>query len=87
MKKIRITLVDRLGKYGCAHRIGESYDYDTERGKMCPTALHTAMPFIGALQRGAKLPVNPAYGSFCFCCPDPDVINVYKIEPIEDEEA
>ena len=38
---IRITLIDRLGKRGChrGHRVGESFDFDTERGKLCPMAL------------------------------------------------
>ena len=33
---IRITLIDRLGKRGChrGHRVGESFDFDTERGKL-----------------------------------------------------
>ena len=39
---IRITLIDRLGKRGChrGHRVGESFDFDTERGKLCPMAMH-----------------------------------------------
>ena len=44
---IRITLIDRLGKQGChrGHRVGESFDFDTERGKLCPMAMHVAFPF------------------------------------------
>lgn len=40
--KIKITLVDRLGKCGChrGHKIGDTFDYDTDRGKLCPTAMH-----------------------------------------------
>ncbi len=43
---IRITLIDRLGKRGChrGHRVGESFDFDTERGKLCPMAMHVAFP-------------------------------------------
>lgn len=42
--KIRITLVEKRGTKGCSrgHRIGDSWDYDTERGDLCPMAMHTA---------------------------------------------
>ncbi len=37
--KIKITLVDRLGKCGChrGHKIGDTFSYDTDRGKLRPT--------------------------------------------------
>lgn len=37
--KIRITLVERRGPKGChrGHRPGDSFDFDTERGALCPT--------------------------------------------------
>ena len=40
--KIRITLVDQKGTCGChrGHKIGDSFDFDTERGKLCPMAMH-----------------------------------------------
>lgn len=45
---IRITLIDRLGKQGChrGHRVGESFDFDTERGKLCPMAMHLSLIHI-----------------------------------------
>ena len=41
--KIKITLVDRIGKHGChhGHKIGDTFDYDTERGKLCPNNTST----------------------------------------------
>ena len=40
--EIKITLVDRIGKCGChrGHKIGDTFDYDTDRGKLCPMAMH-----------------------------------------------
>ena len=72
---IRITLIDRLGKRGChrGHRVGESFDFDTERGKLCPMAMHVAFPYGGAI------PGQPA-GTAVFCWPDVDTINVFRIE-------
>lgn len=52
--KIKITLVERLGSYGChrGHKIGDTFDYDTERGKLCPMAMHVALPYIDILRYG-----------------------------------
>ncbi len=82
--KIRITLVDRKGACGChrGHKIGDSFDFDTERGKLCPMAMHVAFPYIDILRYGGKLPTQ-ADGSMLFCCPDVDVINVFKLEIVE----
>ena len=79
--KIRITLVDQKGTCGChrGHKIGDSFDFDTERGKLCTMAMHVAFPYIDILRYGGKLPTQED-GSVLFCCPDVDVINVFKLE-------
>jgi len=59
--------------------IGNSFDFDTERGKICPMAMHVAFPYIDILRYGGKLPLSEE-GDFRFCCPDVDVINVFKTE-------
>ena len=76
--KIKITLVDRLGKCGChrGHKIGDTFDYDTDRGKLCPIAMHVAFPYIDILRYGGKLTPS-SNGEICFCCPD--VINVFRL--------
>ena len=37
--KIKITVIGRKGPCGChrGHKPGDSFDFDTERGKLCPT--------------------------------------------------
>lgn len=79
--KIKITLVDRLGKCGChrGHKIGDTFDYDTERGKLCPMAMHVAFPYIDFLRYGGT-PPKAINGEICFHCPDVDVVNVFRIE-------
>ena len=76
--KIKITLVDRLGKCGChrGHQIGDTFDYDTDRGKRCPMAMHVAFPYIDILRYGGTPPTS-CNGENRFCCPDADVINVF----------
>ena len=44
--RLRITLIDRKGSCPChhGHKIGDSWDFDTERGQLCPMAMHVAFP-------------------------------------------
>lgn len=67
--KIKITLVDRLGKCGChrGHKIGDTFDYDTDRGKLCPMAMHVAFPYIDILRYGGTPPTS-SNGEIRFCC-------------------
>ncbi|MCI8728021.1 MAG: TIGR04076 family protein, partial [Hungatella sp.] len=50
--KIKITLIDRKGAVGChrGHKVGDSFDFDTERGKLCPMAMHVAFPYVDILR-------------------------------------
>ena len=83
---IQITLVDRKGPRGChrGHKVGDTFDFDTERGRLCPTAMHVAFPYIDILRYGGTLPTGKD-GDFRFCCPDADVINIFKLEVKEKE--
>lgn len=82
--KIKITIVDRLGPKGCQRgcKVGDSYDFDTERGNMCPMAAHVAFPYIDILRYGGQVPGNRE-NTAVFSCPDVDTILVYKIEKQE----
>ena len=56
--KIKITLIDRKGDCPChrGHKIGDSFDFDTERGQLCPMAAHVAFPYIDILRYGGIFP-------------------------------
>ena len=86
--KIIITLIDRKGPNGChrGHQIGDSYDFDTERGQLCPMAAHVAFPYIDILRYGGQIPGNPENRAV-FCCPDVDTINVYRIEKLVSQDT
>lgn len=77
--KIKITIVDQKGNSPShrGHKVGDIFDFDTERGKLCPMAVHVLFPMIDILRYGGKLKTN------CFCCPDVDTLNVFKIEKID----
>jgi uncharacterized repeat protein (TIGR04076 family) len=83
---IQITLVDRKGPCGChrGHKVGDTFDFDTERGRLCPMAMHVAFPYIDILRYGGTLPTGKD-GDFRFCCPDADVINIFRLEVKEKE--
>ena len=86
---IVLTLIERRGPHGChrGHRVGDTFDYDTERGKLCPMALHTGFPYIDILRYGGSIPPCRSTDSIAFCCPDPDVINVFRIDVVPADEA
>ncbi len=83
--KIRITLVERRGECPChrGHKVGDSFDFDTERGKFCPMAAHAAFPYVDILRYGGE-PPRAKNGEVLFCCPDSDVMNVFRIEKEEE---
>ena len=84
--KIKITLIDKKenGKCHYNHKIGDIFDFDKDRGKLCPMAMHVAFPFVDILRYGGNVPGGEDENSCKFCCPDTDIINVFKIEKIED---
>ena len=75
--KIALTLVEKKGAGAChhGHKVGDRFDFDTERGRLCPMALHAAFPYVDILRYGGALPAR-AEGTFAFCCPDADVLNI-----------
>lgn len=79
-KRIVLTVVDRLGQHSChhGHQIGDRFDYDTERGELCPMAAHAAFPYVEILKYGGALPVSSS-GDMRFCCSDADVANVFRL--------
>ena len=83
--KIKITLIEQKGTMGChrGHKVGDTFDYDTERGKICPMAMHVAFPYIDILRYGGEIP-NQEKGTAVFACPDVDTLNIFKVERVEE---
>jgi uncharacterized repeat protein (TIGR04076 family) len=82
--RLRITLLERKGPRGChhGHRPGDSWDFDTERGSLCPMAMHVAFIYADILRYGGSVP-GEEKGTARFCCPDPDTMNVFRIEVVD----
>lgn len=85
---ITLTLVGRLGPCPCrrGHAVGDVFDFDKDRGRLCPMALHAGFPYIDILRYGGTVPPSQA-GDIRFCCPDPDVANVFRIEVKKPSQA
>lgn len=81
--KIKITVTDQLGSCKChrGHAVGDVFDYDSERGKICPMALHVLFPSADILRYGGT-PPKSKNGDILLCCPDVDVLTVFKLEVI-----
>ena len=56
--KITIKLVDKKGPCAChhGHKIGDSFNFDTDRGKICPMAMHVAFVYADILRYGGTMP-------------------------------
>lgn len=84
--KIQLELVEKRGTCGChhGHKIGDTFDFDTERGKLCPMMMHVAFPYIDILRYGGTIPLSKT-GDIRICCPDADVMNIFRIQVIEEK--
>jgi uncharacterized repeat protein (TIGR04076 family) len=83
--KIKITVKERKGEKNChrGHKIGDSYDFDTERGKICPMAMHVLFPVVDILRYGGSLPWGECKDKGLFACPDPEVLLVFEVERVD----
>ena len=78
---VKITIIDSLGPKRLSQRAScrDTFSYDKDRGRICPMAMHVAFPYIDILRYGGAIPDQPE-GTAVFCCPDVDVIHVFKLE-------
>lgn len=78
--KIMIELVEKKGDGKChhGHSVGDCFEFGKDNGTMCPMAMHAIFPYIDILRYGGELPKG-MHGDFRACCPDADVINVFRL--------
>ena len=84
--KIRLTVVDQLGECAChhGHKPGDTFDYDRDRGQLCPMAANVGFPYIDILRYGGQVPGNDP-NTVTFCCPERETLNVFKAEIVDGE--
>lgn len=81
---IKVTVVDQLGECRChhGHKPGDTFDFDHDRGRMCPMACHVGFPYIDILRYGGAVPGNEP-GTAKFCCPEVETLNVFLAEVVD----
>jgi uncharacterized repeat protein (TIGR04076 family) len=79
---IRITLKSQLKGCPNGHAVGDEWIVDgkTPEG-MCLSAFHSISPFLMTLRFGGSFPWEPE-GEATVCCPDPQVVNVFRLERV-----
>ena len=84
--KIRLTVVDQLGECAChhGHKPGDTFDYDHDRGQLCPMAANVGFPYIDIMRYGGQVPGNDP-NTVTFCCPERETLNVFKAEIVDGE--
>ena len=87
--KIKLTVIEKKGPGNChyKHRVGDVFDFDTQRGALCPMALHAGFPYIDILRYGGYVPGEKNSDTCTFCCPDANVINIFKVERVRKESV
>ena len=83
--RIRITVTDQLGPCVChhGHKPGDVFDYDRDRGSLCPMAANVGFPYIDILRYGGQVPGNDP-DTVEFCCPERETLNVFRAELVRE---
>ncbi len=85
--KIKITITEQVRPTPChrGHKVGQTYDFDAERGKICPLIMHVLFPAIDILRYGGSFPWSDDPHKAAFACPDPKTLLVFEIEKTEQD--
>jgi uncharacterized repeat protein (TIGR04076 family) len=83
---IKITLVSQIKNCPAGHKVGDQWIIEryTPEG-MCLGAFNSLLPFITTLRFGGSFPWEKIPDSGTFCCPDPEVVNTFRVERIVPE--
>ena len=80
---VRITLISQLKKCPAGHRVGDQFLVGRYTpGGLCMGAFGSLFPFITTLRFGGAFPWEKTEGKGAFCCPDPEVANVFRLERV-----
>ena len=79
---VRITLVSQRKKCPNGHKVGDQWlvGRKTPAG-VCLGAFNSLAPFIATLRFGGNFPWEKD-DEGTFCCPDPEVVNVFRLERV-----
>jgi uncharacterized repeat protein (TIGR04076 family) len=80
---IKITLASQIKECPNGHRIGDQCLVGRKTpGGLCMGAFASLLPYITTLRFGGSFPWEKSPDEATFCCPDPNVVNVFRLERI-----
>lgn len=81
---VRITLVSQLKNCPAGHKVGDEFMVGQKTpGGICMGAFNTLLPYIITLRFGGSFPWVKKKGEGTFCCPDGEVMNVFRLARLE----
>jgi uncharacterized repeat protein (TIGR04076 family) len=87
--KVTIEVIDILGEGNCSmeQKVGDSYSYPEDRGKMCPSSFYVLYPWIMVMLSGGSFTEEGDGSDFMTTgCPDYLHQVVYRISRREVDE-
>jgi uncharacterized repeat protein (TIGR04076 family) len=84
---IKLTLVSQLKRCPAGHKVGDEFIVGryTPAG-ICLGAFHSLLPYITTMKYGGSFPWEKNPDVATFCCPDPKIVNVFRLERIRPNE-
>ncbi len=84
---VKITLVSQLKKCPAGHKVGdEFYVGNNTPAGICLGAFCSLIPYIQTLKFGGSFFWEKEEGVGTMCCPDPEVVNTFRLERITASE-
>ena len=76
---IEITNILEEGKCPSGHKIGETFEYPEDLGKICPSAVNSIYPLLRVMESGGTFEWFDEPDVASSCCPDSKHPVVFKI--------
>lgn len=79
--KVTIEVIDILGNSKCSmnQKVGDSYNYPEDRGRLCPSSFYVLYPWIMVMLSGGSFHGSEEEDHMTTGCPDYKHQVVYKI--------
>jgi uncharacterized repeat protein (TIGR04076 family) len=80
---VEITLVSQIATCPNGHKVGDRWRVERlTPGGICMGAFSSLLPYITTLRCGGSFPWEKEEGEGSFCCPDPNVVNVFHLKRV-----
>lgn len=81
---VRIELISQLKECPNGHKVGDTFVVGSKTpAGICLGAFGSLLPYITTLRCGGSFPWENEAGTGTFCCPDPEVVNVFRLVRVE----